>query len=237
MDKSVAIFLENRWILNLLSERFKVIPLPEAQIAKTEDFFKPFEPSRFDWLILNDYLSTKIFLEKLKLDNYDLFNLDEIKICAGTESVFDLLRLHQIHSDLVATDGTVQSIFNALTDYVDRQFGGLNVAVFKEKNQKLQIAELLEKERAKVTEISLYELKLENRKELLRLKTLVKGGAIDAIVFASPEETLILELLFREDLSDLLSQMEIFAADEMTFQALIEKKLRARYLETLVSRK
>lgn len=239
VKKSIAIFANksNQWIQEKFSDEFTFITLPEIEPVKTEEFSKDLQIMSFDWILLNDMLTTEVFIEKLKSDSFDFFELDQVQICTAGESISTLLKLHQIHSDIISTNSDQEAVFKAIMDYNDNKLEGLKFLLIKEKNQDLHIAEFLKYSGAKVTKISLYELKIEDRRKIARLKALVKGGAIDAFIFTSPKEIPALEILFGENLSECLHQTQVLAIDEFTFQALLEKKLNPRYFDVMIFEK
>ncbi len=226
----------NKWIKDAIGDQAKILNIPKAKIVKTEAFSSPLELSFFDWIVLPDILTTEIFLEKINDERLDVSELDDRKICVAGESVSTVLSLYQIHSDVIATKADTEETFQLLKDYISNQFSDLSFLVLKERNQQEKLSQLLQKSGAKVTEISLYELRTDDRKKIAKLKTLIKGGAVDAFVFASSCEVITVKFMFEEDLNELLGQLQVFAADELTFQTLLENGLKPRYFETLLLR-
>ncbi len=236
--ESFAVFesQSNKWILETLSRHGHVISLPEIALEKTEAFFKPINVNAFDWILLPDTIVTEIFVEKLQNDNFDLFELDSVQICAFGEAVATLLRHYQIHSDIISTSHHHNKIFQAIADYSNHQLRDIKFLALKERNSYEPLVEILQEKEAKVTEFSLYEIKIKDRKNLVRLKALIKGGAVDAFIFASPNEVTALRVLFQEPLESLLANMQVFAVDDLTFQTLRENDLRPRHFEVLLLR-
>ncbi|RMG02272.1 MAG: hypothetical protein D6735_10475 [Acidobacteria bacterium] len=234
--ESFAVFesQSNKWILETLSKHGSVILLPEIILEKTEAFFKPMNVKAFDWILLPDTIVTEVFVEKLQNDNFDLFELDSVQICAFGEAVASLLRYYQIHSDIISTSHDHNKIFQAIADYANHQLQDLRFLALKENDSYEPLVETLQKKEAKVTEVSLCEIKIEDRKNLVRLKALIKGGGVDAFVFASPNEVAALRVLFHESLESLLANIQVFAVDDLTFQTLRENDLRPRYFEVLL---
>jgi uroporphyrinogen-III synthase len=234
--ESFAVFesQSNKWIIETLSRQWRVILLPEIILEKTEAFFKPMNVKAFDWILLPDTIVTEIFVEKLQNDNFDLFELDSVQICAFGEAVASLLRHYQIHSDIISTSHDQNKIFQAIADYANHQLRDLRFLALKENDSYEPLVETLQKKEAKVTEVSLCEIKIEDRKNLVRLKALIKGGGVDAFIFASPNEVAALRVLFHEPLGNLLANIQVFAVDDLTFQTLRENDLRPRHFEVLL---
>jgi uroporphyrinogen-III synthase len=234
--ESFAVFesQSNKWIVEALSRQGRVISLPKITLEKTEAFFKAINVNAFDWILLPDTIVTELFVEKLQNDNFDLFELDSVQICAFGEAVATLLRKYQIHSDIISTIYDHERIFQSIADYTNHQLRDLRFLVLKEQNSHEAIVGILQKKEAKVTEVSLCEIKIQDRKNLVRLKALIKGGGVDAFVFASPNEVKALKTLFQESLESLLANIQIFAVDDLTFQTLRENDLRPRHFEVLL---
>jgi Uroporphyrinogen-III synthase len=232
--KTCAVFdtEANRRIINKLqNDDCEMILLPEVSAAKSNEFVEEIEPLNYDWLIFPDVYAADFFLEKLIEQGFDLYELDAVRVCAFGEAVSDRLRFAQIHADVIPPKLENETIYESLRDYIsgDKEFENLRFLLVKEQSTRLEIAEKLRNLKAEVTEISLYRFQVETDKNLTKLKTLLKGGAADEMIFTSPFDASALNHLFGEPLSELLKGTRVSATDEVTFQTLIEHGLRPLY--------
>ncbi|HXG84812.1 MAG TPA: uroporphyrinogen-III synthase [Pyrinomonadaceae bacterium] len=212
----------------------KVIPFPQIKTQPTESSEELIgylsEVLDFDWLIFSDVLAVNYCLERLEEATADLFNLDELHICALGEAVADRLRFVQIHTDVVPMSIQTETVFTALTDYIgDEQLSGKRFLIIKRKSPEVEIKGKLTGRGAIVVELEIYETVIEERNENARLKALVKGGAIDEFVFSSPEDLIVLqEFPAAESIAEILTDAAISAADDVTLQSLREHNLKPR---------
>ena len=126
-----------------------------------------------------------------------------------------------------------ESVFKALRDYLfdGNEFDGLRILLPKEVSFETELTGLLRARQSEVAELAVYRLKTENAAGLTKLKTLLKGGAVDEFVFTSPADVSTLAVIFREKLKDLLAGTSVSATDETTFQTLREYELRPLYFK------
>lgn len=231
--KTVALFLTeaNIKLIAELKSRGDVIELPKVSAVKSETFSGEINPLDYDWIIFPDTTAADIFLENLGERNFDFYELDAVRICAYGEAVSDRLRFVQVHADVIPSRLNTENIFSALRDYISSEadFAGLRFLIIKEENSAIELSEILRNLKSDVTEIPLYKFQAASTENLTKLKTLLKGGAADEIVFNSPFDATALRYLFGERLTDLLKEIQISATDEVTFQTLIEHGLRPLY--------
>jgi uroporphyrinogen-III synthase len=189
--------------------------------------------SGFDWIIFPDVYAVEFFLEAMEKANLEFFELDSLRILAGGEAVADRLRFVRIHADVIPARLDAESVFTALRDYLfdGNEFDGLRILMPREASFETELTGLLRARRAEVAELAIYRLKTENAAGLTRLKTLLKGGAVDEFIFTSPADVSNLAVIFREKLKDLLAGTSVSATDETTFQTLREYELRPLYFK------
>lgn len=183
----------------------------------------------FDWLIFPDIYAVDFFLAELEELNIDFFVLDAVQTCAYGESVADRLRFSQLHADIITNTIKRADVFAALKDFIfdENEFGNLRFLVLKEKTAPVGVTEDLINSNAKVTELAVYQTEKPAESNLAKLKTLLKGGAVDEFIFTSPFDVLNLSHLFQtENLADVLLETELFATDQATAQALQEFRLK-----------
>jgi uroporphyrinogen-III synthase len=238
--KTYAIFSApaNRKIISQLREaRQEVIEFPRVEAEKSElhpaDEALVKNVSEFEWIIFTDVYAVEFFLESLAKASVEIFELDLPRILAAGEAVADRLRFVQVHADVIPSKVNAESTFNALRDYLsdEEEFKNLRVLLPKESALNTPLTEMLRRREADVTELNIYRLKPENDGGLTRLKALLKGGAVDEFVFASPSDAAILAAISGEKLKDLLAGTSVSATDETTFQTLREHELRPLYFK------
>lgn len=212
----------------------KVILFPQIKTAPTESNEELIEYLTevldFDWLIFFDVLAVDYCLERLEETSTDLFDLDELRICALGEAVADRLRFVRLHADVIPMSIQTETIFTALTDYIGSdQLSGKRFLIIKRKSPEVEIKGKLTGRGATAVELEIYKTIFEERNDSARLKALLKGGAIDEFVFSSPEDLIALqEFLAVESIAEILADATISAADDVTLQSLRERNLKPR---------
>jgi uroporphyrinogen-III synthase len=191
------------------------------KIAFNQSFIEHLQ--NFDWIIFTDVFAADIFVEMLKETDFDLYEFDNFRVLAAGEAVADRLRFEQIHSDIIPTKLSAEPMFQAIADY-EINLKDVKFLVLKESEREVELIENLKNADAEVTERAVYKLNFET--DSPKLKALIKGGAIDKIVFASPEEIVALQKIFApESLSEVLNEIEVSAIDEVTRKSLWENGL------------
>jgi uroporphyrinogen-III synthase len=238
--KTYAIFsspANKKIIAQLRDARCEIIEFPFAVAEKIElnSAAKAFIENvpDFEWLIFPDVYAVEFFLEALAETRVEFFELDLLRILAFGEAVADRLRFVQVHADVIPARIDAESVFKAFRDYLfdEKQFKNLRVLLPKESASNPPLTEMLRRNESEVTELNIYRLKTENAAGLTRLKALLKGGAVDEFVFASPAEVSNLAVVCGESLTNLLAGTSVSAIDETTFQTLCEYELRPLYFK------
>lgn len=237
-DKTYAVFptsANKKLVSELLQKAAKVFLFPPLEVEKKVLDKTQIELLRsiksFDWIIFTDILATNFFLESLADNKIDFFEMDAVRVCAFGEAVSDRLRFAQLHADVVPALIDTGSIIKVIADYVhDKRLKNLKFLVVKEVSQHFTFKETLEESSAVVSELSLYAAKINDNSEAIKLKTLLKSGAIDEFVFSHPQDFFSLGFYFAgESLSAVLSEIKISATGENAFQTAKEFDLRPHY--------
>lgn len=181
----------------------------------------------FDWLIFSDVYAVEFFLLALAESNVDLFEIDHLRVCAYGESVADRLRFAQLHADVIPSSVRLEDVFQALSDYISEdEFEKLNFLILREKASQAELKNKLESVKANVAELPIYAAKDAENESVVKIKTLLRGGAIDEFIFTSPFDVLNLAHLFpNENLETVLSETAIHAQDNAAAQSLKEFRL------------
>lgn len=213
----------------------KIFEIPDLKIAKTKPTgLKNLDRERigkFDWLICTDILAAEFFLEHLTETGFDLFDLDDLRICSMGETVSDRFRFYQVHSDVIPNDLAPEQVIKDLANYIgdEEEFARLRFLIITGEAGGGEILELLKRKKAVVLRLAVYQIEQPDRKQLSRLKTLLIGGAVDEFYFTTPKDFFILEKsLGRQDLQLILNNVHLTAADQTTLQVLFEQGFSAR---------
>lgn len=181
----------------------------------------------FDWLIFPDVLTVEYFLETLEENHIDLFELDFTRVCAAGESVADRLRYSSIHSDVIPQTVEADDILSAIINYVgEGNLGSLRFLFPKEISTREELTERLNAKGAFVSEMPIYAADISRNLATTKLKTLLKGGAIDEFILTAPDDFVALKHYFKnESFSEIFSEIKVSAADGAMLQAARENNL------------
>ncbi len=187
--------------------------------------------SDFDWIIFPDVFAVDCFLEYLEEEGIDFFELDAVRVCVLGEAVADRLRFVQLHADLIPSLIETENVFTALMNYIGpEKLRNLRFLLLKEIETDSKLSKKLIENKAIVMELPVYQAKLAKTKEILKLKVLLKGGAIDEFIFSSLTDIISLKFLFESDeLAETLAGVEVSATDETVLQALREENLKTEF--------
>ncbi len=200
---------------------FEKIILGESEIEVLQNL------TEFDWLFFTDTPAVDYFLENLSENAIDSFELDALRICAVGETVADQLRFSSIHSDVVPTNFQTENILSAIENYVGAgNFEKIRILFPKEISTVETITAMLGAKGVVVREMPVYAARFKNDLEIAKLKTLVRGGAIDEFVFTAPTDFIALKhYLKTADLAEIFAATRLSAADGLLMQAARENNL------------
>lgn len=233
-DKTYALFLNsaNRKIiseLDVIGAQTILFPALETQAVSTGGTLQPANfLNDFDWLVFTDIYTVEYFLQMLEQEEFDFYELDEIRVCAYGESVADRLRFVQVHADIIPNSIKTAEVLQTIKDYFldEVELKTAKFLVLKEKDAEIAVSKELEKVGAAVTEIAVYEIIRERETETAKLKSLLVGGAVDEFIFTSPLDIINLAHLFpNENLENVLAETKLSAADKATDQSLQEFRI------------
>lgn len=234
MSKTVGVINNsfNRKSIEKLEENgFEVILIPNYRTEKIENNSK-FQQVvndllNYDWLIFTDIFSVDYFVEYLIERNFDLFELDNLRICAYGEAVADRLRFSQIHADIIPRKLSDEIILEDLKNYIasDNEIKCLTFLIIKEESSEILIKKELEKVSKSVTEISVYSAKTNEIVEIPKLKILINGGAFDEIMLFLAEDLQMFRKMFGlNGLNDLSQNVKLTTKNETVQKSIEELK-------------
>lgn len=236
--KTYAVFANaanKKLISDLEKNGCKVFRFPTLETEKIyldeakREFLKKI--TNFDWLVFTDIYSVEFFLQALDENGLDYFEIDAVKVCALGEAVSDSLRFVQLHADVIPDTRKTEKVFSAIKDYLyTDEIKNLKFLLVKEISQICKLTEKLKENGAEVFELSVYQAKISNKNEIVRLKTLLSVGAVDEFVFSSAADFVALQFYFAgESIADFLAEIQISATSEIVFQTAKELNFRPLY--------
>lgn len=230
--KTVGIFKNpaNKKLIELFrSQNRNVLVFPVIAPKKTDLSKKDLKRLEnimiFDWIIFFDIWTVEILLELLEKNEFDLYELDKLRICSNGEAVADSLRFRQIHSDVIPPKNSSKDVFKSISEYafLEKGVSKTKFLLLKAKERESDLRELLMENSADVVEIGIYEFNNLYKPELSKLKALIYGGAVDEFVFNSPEDVFsFINLVGKDNFRQILSEIKIRAFNEITKQTLLE---------------
>lgn len=217
-------------IAEVESSGAEVLLFPHTRISAAEFSAEDAETIEtvlnFDWIIVPDVFAAEYFLLALENAGIDFYELDAVRICAFGESVSDRLRYSQVHADVITKTVEAADAVTSIKDY-EPDFASLKTLVLHSEAVETQLSTFLSKEEINFTELKVYESDFESNALLTKLKSLLKGGAVDEFLFCSPTEIAEFAVLFvSETPSGLLFDALASAPDYSTFQSLREFSLK-----------
>lgn len=239
-EKTFALFstpTNKKIVLELEKKGARVFQFPPLQTEKTVLDEKTVVAIKnfleFDWLIFPDVLTVDYFLQSLRENQIDSFEMDLIQVCAVGEAVADRLRFAQAHADVITNSSEDEAVFLALSDYIGQEkLRSLKFLLLKELSRQPKIKERLIESGANVFELAIYQAKIPNAERITKLKVLLKGGAIDEFIISSPVDLIALQNYFENfSLAEILSEVSISAADKNIFQSLKEHNLKSEMFQ------
>jgi len=234
-DKTYAIFdtAANRKIVGDLSKSgAKVFLFPPIETEKLHlnetETARITDLQKFDWLIFSDVFAVDYTLEYLEEYAIDFFDLDDLRVCAFGETVSDRLRFASIHADVIPANIRTREVFNTMLNYIgESKISGLRFLFLKSNSGKSELTGHLLAKKAEIFELPIYRTIPNESSELIKLKTLLKGGAIDEFILTAPTDLIALKNYFKaENLVEVLAEISVSASDGVMFQAAKEYQLK-----------
>lgn len=220
--------VRNKKVIELLHKQGKtVVEFPEIKIEKIglEDNERQLLENilQFDWLVFTDIFTVDFLIEELEKTEFELYRLDELKICSCGEAVSDRLRFSQIHSDVVPQYNSADSMLSGIKDYIfdEDEFRNSKFLIINGENE--EISNSFSENKLKSENIKVYKVAETNVFETAKYKSLISGGAIDRFIFTSPEDWESFKFIVGENV--LSNEIEFETTDEITAQTLRENSL------------
>lgn len=229
---------QNKKLINeILNKKGKLIKFPNLPTQRisfdgfSQEIIENVRNS--EWLIFTDIFAVDYLIEILKEKDFDLFDLDNLRVCSLGEVVSDQLRYVQLHTDVVASSFDPGTIFEEISNYIadEDELKKSRFLLIKGKSSKEKLLRYIKDRGAIVEKFSVYEFILPEKKEITKLKALLIGGAIDEFIISSPVDFLILEALMPdENLNFVFNDLDLFAENAIAYNFLLEKGYKPKLL-------
>lgn len=227
-DKTYAIFdtAANRKTIETLEKsgaklfKFPMSETEKIELNETETAYFT-NLTRFDWLIFADVYAVDYFLETLESNAVDFYDLDDVRVCAFGETVSDRLRFASVHADVIPAKTSAPEVCAALLNYIgEAQIGGLKFLYLGDEASENDLTKVLRTKNAEVVEMPIYRMIAGASSELIKLKTLLKGGAVDEFILTAPTDLIALKNYFKTEIpAAALAEIVISVFDGVMFQA------------------
>ncbi len=178
----------------------------------------------YDWLIFTSVNGVEHFVRRLAVQNHEISEIDELKVCAIGDATAAKLRDVRIHVDLVPDEFKAEGVFLALQQFAGgtEPLCGLNFLIPRAAIARDYLPRALEGAGARVDVVPAYRTVVPANLDRGRLAALLAGGA-DCIAFTSSSTVRNLALLFdTHDLSETLKGIAVGCIGDITAQTAIE---------------
>ena len=188
--------------------------------------------SDFDWIFFTDIYSVEMFLRVLEENEIDLFELDNLTVCAFGEAVGDRLRYSQVHSDVIPSRLSADAVIETIRSYVSgtEARDNQNALFLSKTGLENPIARLLRAAFGELLELEVYRSGGVSSAEMAKIRVLLGGGAFDEIVIGSEEDVQnLLAIIGEGNAVEVLSGIPVSTSDAQVFQSLLESELNPRF--------
>jgi uroporphyrinogen III methyltransferase / synthase len=211
----------------------RVISCPTIEIVEPESFALLDEAIGnlygYDWLIFTSVNGVDYFLRRLKEQEHEVSELDELRVCAIGEATAERLREASIHVDIVPEEFKAEGVFSALERFIGgpESFNGRNFLIPRAAQARDFLPRALEAAGARADVVPAYRTVAPQDTEKRRVEALLAGGAVDCITFTSSSTVRNFAGLFdTTDLSSLLVSVKVACIGDITASTAAEYGLR-----------
>ncbi len=168
-----------------------------------------------DWLIFFEPAAVNFFLGKLKEIEFDLYNLDKLRICVLGEITADALRFEQIHTDIIL-ESINQSAVEMIGNFLGKieLFKNQQIIILRDYSIELILEdEIIEKNR-QTQIIKICKSSIDDKKNLLKNKLLLTNGAVDQLIITSTDDLITIRHYFDNNAISEIRDLELVCKDE-----------------------
>jgi uroporphyrinogen III methyltransferase/synthase len=179
----------------------KVIVCPTIEVREPDNYERLDEALDhlygYDWLIFTSTNGVAYFLRRLKDREFQVSDLDEIKVCAIGQRTADKLHDAHVHVDLVPSQSTAEGVFQALSEFAggEAHLHGLNFLLPRAAVGRDHLPKALEQAGARIDVVTTYQTVLPENFDRGKLAAMLAGSG-DCIAFTSPSTIKNLAKLF-----------------------------------------
>lgn len=177
----------------------------------------------YDWLIFRNVNTVTFFLSRLRELGHEISELDSLRVCALGQEALQQLEDSCVHIDVIPDQFSMRSVFEAIETYAGgpAAIHGLNFLVPSAGPSPTSLQIALEDAGARVDLATTYRTCSTN--DSYRMSALLKGGAVDCVIFMSAAEGLELAQLFdANELGELLKEVAVACIDHETAQCVVK---------------
>ena len=210
----------------------KVIICPTIEVREPDNYERLDEALDhlygYDWLIFTSTNGVVYFLRRLKDREFQVSDLDEIKVCAIGQRTADKLHDAHVHVDLVPSQSTAEGVFQALSEFAggDAHLHGLNFLLPRAAVGRDHLPKALEQAGARIDVVTTYQTVLPENFDRGKLAAMLAGSG-DCIAFTSPSAIKNLAKLFdTHDLGKTLPDIVVACIGSVTAETAAEYGLR-----------
>ena len=200
----------------------EVVICPTIEIKALEDYSRLDEAIEhlygYDWLIFTSVNGVDHFFERLRQQQRDAHELDEIRVCAIGDATAERLRSLQVHVDVVPAEFKAEGVYAALASFVggEEALSGLNILIPRASVARDFLPKALEQAGARVDVVPAYSTSLPDGLDKGHVAAMLAGGA-DCIAFTSSSTVRNLAVLFdTQDLTGPLKNVAIACIGDIT---------------------
>lgn len=182
----------------------------------------------FDWVVFTDCYAADRFLKMAEEIRTESVQLDDVSICSVGEATARKLGAGFVHSDVITQTVDPISVFMAISDFA----GGIaemRILCVTGEQTAFNMPEAISSQ-ARLRIVSVYRLRFDEGVNIPKIRALLLGGSVDALLITSAEDVESLKALIgRRMLAEALCGVGIYAINNNAYQALAEHGCRPRY--------
>ena len=199
-----------------------VVICPTIEIKPLADYARLDEAIEhlygYDWIIFTSVNGVDYFFERLRQQQRDAHELDEVKVCAIGDATAERLNNLQVHVDVVPSEFKAEGVYTALTSFVggEEALSGLNILIPRASVARDFLPKALEQAGARVDVIPAYSTSLPDNLDKGHVAAMLSGNA-DCIAFTSSSTVRNLATLFdTQELSEPLKNITVACIGDVT---------------------
>ncbi len=184
----------------------------------------------YDWILFISAAAVRYFLERFSKAEHDVSDLDSLHVCAIGDATLEALEKQHVHVDVAPHEFLSAQVIERIAAYAGgaESLNRTNFLIPQAAIGRDYIKPQLEDAGARADVLVAYQTVLAaDALRLVGLQTLLINGAVDAVLFSSPDEVGDFARLFDTcDLSRLLANVAVTCLDPETSAAAARQGLQ-----------